>query len=65
MRVGFGHRAVLGILLVCQLSVCFGNDTPNPDDSSKYLNAVRTFADNVVARSTRCLRLPAKRHSRR
>jgi len=60
MRVKFVHRPVFGILLICQFSVCLGTELPDANDNSKYLGVVRTFADNVVARSTRGLRLPAK-----
>jgi len=39
---------VLGILLVCQFSVCLGKAIPDANESTKYLDAVRTFADNVL-----------------
>ena len=48
MRVRCAHQAVLGILLVCQFSVCLGKATPDANDTNRYLNAVRTFADNVL-----------------
>lgn len=48
MRVRCAHQAVLGILLVCQFSVCFAKAIPDANESSKYLNAVREFADNVL-----------------
>jgi ankyrin repeat protein len=48
MRGRFIHGAVLVILLVCQISVCFGKETTDPNQSSKYLKAVREFADNVL-----------------
>jgi hypothetical protein len=48
MRVRCAHQAVLGILLVCQFSVCLGKATPDANDTTKYLNAVREFADNVL-----------------
>ena len=48
MRVRLVRQAVLGIVLICQFSACLGTETPDPNDSSKYLNAVRTFADNVL-----------------
>jgi len=48
MRGRFVHRLVLDILLVCQFSVCLGTEIPDANESSKYLNAVRTFADNVL-----------------
>ena len=44
----FTNQAVLAILLICQFSVCFGKDTIDPNDSSKYLDAVRESADNVL-----------------
>ncbi|MBC8218434.1 MAG: ankyrin repeat domain-containing protein [Planctomycetes bacterium] len=43
MRIRCAHQAVLGILLVCQFSVSLATETPDPNESSKYLNAVRTF----------------------
>jgi len=48
MRERFVRHAVLGILLICQLSVCFGKEAPDPADPNRYLNAVREFADNVL-----------------
>ena len=48
MRVRYAYQAVLGILLVCQFSVCLGSEIADPNNGSKYLNAVRTFADNVL-----------------
>jgi pectate lyase len=48
MRGRFKHRAVLAILLICQLSVCLATEIPDQNDSSKYLDAVREFADNVL-----------------
>lgn len=48
MRGRFVNHAVLGILLICQLSVCLGKDTTDPNESTKYLDAVREFADNVL-----------------
>jgi len=48
MRGRLTHRAVLGILLTCQFSICLATETPDPKDSSKYLKAVREFADNVL-----------------
>jgi pectate lyase len=48
MQAKFANQAVLGILLICQVSVCIGTDTPDANQSSKYLDAVRTFADNVL-----------------
>jgi len=48
MRVRFAHQAVLGIVLICQLSVCLGTETADSNQTSKYLDAVREFADNVL-----------------
>jgi hypothetical protein len=48
MRRRFVHWAVLGILLICQFTVCFGTETADPNQSSKYLDTVRQFADNVL-----------------
>jgi len=48
MRVRFVHQAVLGMLLIYQFSVCLGKEAPDPNQSSKYLDAVRQFADNVL-----------------
>ena len=48
MRVRCAHQAVLGILLVCQFSVCLGSETADPNDGSKYLNAVREFVKATV-----------------
>ena len=48
MRVRFARQAVVGIVLVCQFSACLGKEAPDPNQSSKYLNAVREFADNVL-----------------
>jgi hypothetical protein len=43
----FIHQAVLVTLLLCQISVCLATDTPKANES-KYLDAVREFADNVL-----------------
>ena len=48
MRGRCGHQAVLGILLVWLASACLGTEIPDANESSKYLNAVREFADNVL-----------------
>jgi len=48
MQAKFANQAVLGILLICHVSVCLGIDTTDPNQSSKYLEAVREFADNVL-----------------
>jgi ankyrin repeat protein len=39
---------VFAILLVFHLPICFSAETPDPSDPNRYLNAVRTFADNVL-----------------
>ncbi len=31
---------MLCILLICQFLICFGKEAPNPNESSKYLEAV-------------------------
>ncbi|MHC4542371.1 MAG: hypothetical protein ACYS74_21730 [Planctomycetota bacterium] len=48
MRVESVYRAILGVLLILQLSTCLAAEAPDANDSSKYLDAVRTFADNVL-----------------
>lgn len=48
MKVRLENQAVLAILLVCHFSVCHATNTPVPNESSKYLKAVREFADNVL-----------------
>jgi len=48
MRRRFVHRAVLGILLIWHFSACLGAETPDANESTKYLDAVREFADNVL-----------------
>ena len=65
MRRKLVRRLMFAILLLCQLSICLGKEAADPNDSTKYLNAVREFTNKVMARTTRGLELPAKRHSRR
>ena len=48
MRRRFVLQAVLGIFLIPQCAVCFAAESPDPNDSTKYLDAVREFADNVL-----------------
>ena len=48
MRGRFTHRAVLAILLMWQIHVCLATESTNPNESTKYLDAVREFADNVL-----------------
>ena len=45
MTQQFAHRLTFVILLLCQLSICLATEIPDPNESSKYLDAVRTFAD--------------------
>jgi M6 family metalloprotease-like protein len=52
MRGRFANRAVLAILLICQLSVCLGKEALNVNNNSKYLDAVRTFADSFESEDT-------------
>jgi pectate lyase len=42
------NLTVLVVLLICQSSICLAKESSDPNDTSKYLNAVRTFADNVL-----------------
>jgi len=46
--VRFARRPVLALLVICQLSTCLATERPYPNDPNKYLDAVRTFADNVL-----------------
>jgi len=48
MTQQFAHRLTFVILLLCQLTPCLAAESSNPNDTSKYLDAVRTFADNVL-----------------
>ena len=48
MRGRLLWRLIFGILLIFQLPVCLATETSDPNDSSKYLSAVREFADNVL-----------------
>jgi len=48
MHAKFINLIVLAVLLICRLSVCLGKQASIASESSKYLNAVRTFADNVL-----------------
>jgi pectate lyase len=36
------------ILLFCWFSACLATESSDPNDPNRYLNAVRTFADNVL-----------------
>jgi len=48
MRVRFVNWPVFGIFLIWQFSICLGTETSDANESTKYLDAVRTFADNVL-----------------
>jgi pectate lyase len=48
MKVKFVNLIALVVLLICQLSLCLAKESSDPNESSKYLDAVRTFADNVL-----------------
>jgi len=48
MRGRFVSQAALTALLICQFSICLADESSDPNDNSKYLDAVRTFADNVL-----------------
>ena len=36
------------VLTTCWILVCPSSEPPDPNQSSKYLDAVRAFADNVL-----------------
>jgi pectate lyase len=48
MRVRFAHQAMLAILLILRCATCLATETPDPNECSKYLDVVRTFADNIL-----------------
>jgi len=48
MRMRFANQAVLITFLLFQFSNCLAAESPDPNDPNRYLNAVRTFADNVL-----------------
>jgi pectate lyase len=48
MHTKFANLTVLAILLLCQLTSCLAKESFNPNNTTKYLDAVRTFADNVL-----------------
>jgi pectate lyase len=48
MRGRFVNQAVLATLLLYQFSLCLATETTDANDSTKYLDAVREFADNVL-----------------
>ena len=41
-------RLIIVILLLSHLPICLATEPPDPTDPNRYLNAVRTFADNVL-----------------
>ena len=41
----FMNKTLVGLLLIWLFSVCIGMETPDANESSKYLDAVRTLAD--------------------
>jgi pectate lyase len=42
------HRLVFVILFLSHLPICLATESTAPSDPNRYLNAVRTFADNVL-----------------
>ena len=42
------HRLVLAIWLVSHFPISLARETLDPNDSTKYLDVGRTFADNVL-----------------
>ncbi|MBC8467887.1 MAG: ankyrin repeat domain-containing protein [Planctomycetes bacterium] len=48
MQAKFVNLTVLAILLICRVSVCLANEIPDANGTTKYLDAVREFADNVL-----------------
>jgi len=48
MKLRFLHQAMFIAMLLSQFSICLASQTPDPNESSKYLDAVRDFADNVL-----------------
>ncbi|MHC4681133.1 MAG: hypothetical protein ACYTEK_20835 [Planctomycetota bacterium] len=42
------HRLIIVILFLSHLPICPAAEPSDPNQSSKYLAAVRTFADNVL-----------------
>ncbi|MHC4540164.1 MAG: hypothetical protein ACYS74_10340 [Planctomycetota bacterium] len=42
------HRLMFVILVFCHPPISFATETSDANDSSKYLNAVRIFADNLL-----------------
>jgi poly(3-hydroxybutyrate) depolymerase len=48
MHAKFVNLTALVVLLICHLTSCLAAESSDPNESSKYLGAVRTFADNVL-----------------
>ncbi|MFC1795071.1 hypothetical protein ACFL3Q_15980, partial [Planctomycetota bacterium] len=48
MKLRFLHQAMFSAMLLFQFSICLGTEIPDANESSKYLDAVREFADNVL-----------------
>jgi pectate lyase len=48
MRGRYANHALLTILLICQSCICLAAESSDPNQSSNYLDAIRTFADNVL-----------------
>ncbi|MGD8501930.1 MAG: hypothetical protein PVJ86_14860, partial [Phycisphaerales bacterium] len=48
MKVRFVHQAMLATLLICRFSSCLATETSDANESTKYLDAVSEFADNVL-----------------
>ena len=42
------HRLAFAILLLWHIPICLAAETSDPTDPNRYLNAVRTFSDNVL-----------------
>jgi len=48
MKLRFLHQAMLVAILLCQFTICHAGEKLDPNNTNRYLNAVRTFADNVL-----------------
>ena len=48
MRKRFIHQVVFLTFLLCWSTNSFAAEPSDPNQNSKYLNAIRTFADNVL-----------------
>jgi M6 family metalloprotease-like protein len=60
MRGRFANQAVLAILLMLQIHVCLAAETPNPNNTTKYLDAVRTFVDSFESGYTSIWPVPSE-----